>query len=152
MRPAPFVVDELVRSTLEEMGHLHPTARLFFVQEAQAEAYADRERIGQVLINLLSNAINYSPPTEAVLVRVSAGPEAVSVSVQDRGGGIPQEQQARIFERFYRGSDQKQKPVPGLGLGLYIASQIVKQQGGHIEVKSEPGKGATFSFTIPRRK
>ena len=152
MRPAPFVVDDLVRSTIEEMRHIYPTARLFFVQSANAEAYADRERVGQVLINLLSNAIKYSPETEAVLVSVSVDTEAVTVSVQDRGVGIPQEQQARLFERFYRASDQKQKRVPGLGLGLYIASQIVKQQGGRIEVKSKPGKGSTFSFTIPRRK
>jgi two-component system CheB/CheR fusion protein len=152
MRSAPFVVDDLVRSSIEEMGVIYPAAHLLLVQEAHAEVYADRARIGQVLINLLSNAIKYSPQTGAVLVRVSAETDAVSVSVQDRGVGIPQELQAKLFEPFYRASDQMQKQVPGLGLGLYIASQIVKQQGGRIEVKSEPGKGSTFSFTLPRRK
>ena len=152
MRPAPFEVDDLVRSIIGEMEHIYPTARLFFVQAAHVKAYADRERIGQVLINLLSNAIKYSPETEAVLVRVSAGTQAVTVSVQDGGAGIPQEQQARLFEPFYHASGPKQKRAPSLGLGLYIASQIVTQQGGRIEVKSEPGKGSIFSFTIPRQK
>ncbi|HEX6553604.1 MAG TPA: ATP-binding protein [Ktedonobacteraceae bacterium] len=152
MHSAPFLVDDLVQSVVEEMGHIHSAARLLLQGEAHVEAYGDRERIRQVLINLISNAIKYSLQTEPVYVSISVDTDTVTVSVQDRGMGIPLERQARIFERFYHASEQKQELKSSIGLGLYIASKIVKQQGGQIWVKSEPGKGSTFSFTIPRRK
>src|SRR6202035_3919931 len=95
------------------------------------------------------NAINYSLPGEPVRVRIAARSNAAIVNVRDRGVGIPQYQQARIFERFSRLGDPKQARVPGLGLGLYIAAQIVEQQGGRIWVKSKQGRGSTFAFTIP---
>ncbi|HEU5231125.1 MAG TPA: sensor histidine kinase, partial [Ktedonobacteraceae bacterium] len=142
--PAPFVVDDLVRAIIEDLGY--PASRLHLEETVQAQAYGDQERTGQVVRNLLINALKYSAPTEPVWVRISASEDAITLSVQDHGRGIPQDQQARIFDRFAR-LDQSER-VPGTGLGLYIAAQIVAQQGGRIWVESTPGKGATFFFTL----
>jgi len=142
---APFVVDDLVRAIIEDLGS--PASRLHLEEAVRAQAYADQERTGQVVRNLLANALKYSAPTEPVGVRISASEDEITVSVQDHGRGIPQDQQARIFERFAR-LDQSER-VPGTGLGLYIAAQIVAQQGGRIWMESPPGKGATFFFTLP---
>ena len=105
-----------------------------------------------MLTNLLTNALKYSTPTYPIQVRLYTQEEEVIVSVQDHGVGIPKDQQARLFERFYQADNAGQAGVPVIGLGLYIAAEITKRQGGRIWVESEPGKGAIFSFTIPRRK
>ncbi len=145
IHPAPFVVDDLVRAIIEDLGY--PASRLHLEETVQAQAYADQERTGQVVRNLLANALKYSAPTCPVRVKLSASEDVIMLSVQDHGKGIPQDQQARIFERFARLDQSKQ--VPGTGLGLYIATQIVTQQGGRIWVESTPGKGSTFFFTLP---
>jgi signal transduction histidine kinase len=109
---------------------------------------ADRERMGQVLNNLISNAIKYSPESDKVMITSKSTEENITVCVQDFGIGISADAQDKIFDRFFRLHD-KRHPYPGLGLGLYIASEIVKHHGGSLTVKSTPGKGSVFCFTIP---
>jgi signal transduction histidine kinase len=82
-------------------------------------------------------------------VKLRAGADAATVSVQDFGIGIAQEKQAHVFERFFRVSDPEHETFPGLGLGLYISAEIVKRQGGRMWVESRQGAGSTFSFTVP---
>jgi signal transduction histidine kinase len=113
---------------------------------------ADRDRLGQVFTNLISNAIKYSPDAQTVEMDLSASPETVTVRVRDHGLGIPREQREKIFERFYRASDPKQRAIPGLGMGLYIVAEIVKRHGGTISVDSTVGKGSTFTVTLPRNR
>ena len=84
-------------------------------------------------------------------MRLQVAEAEVTVQVQDRGQGISVEQQARIFERFYRVTGASQTEAAGLGLGLYLSAQIVKQQGGQIWVESAEGRGSTFSFTLSCR-
>lgn len=145
-----FAIDDLAREICEELERTTPSHSILFAQEAHAEVYGDRVRTGEVLCNLLTNAIKYSPPAEPIEVRVVGDAGMVTVSVQDHGEGIPQDLQTRIFERFYRvGDDTKQKRPPGAGLGLYLAAEITKQQGGRIWIEGAPGEGATFFFTIP---
>jgi len=110
---------------------------------------ADRLRIGQVLTNLLSNAIKYSHRSSEILVKVSSDNKKVTCCVEDRGIGIPKEKQQKIFERFYRINDSQHKSSLGLGLGLYISSEIIKKHGGKIWVESKEGKGSKFYFTLP---
>ncbi|GHO55811.1 CheR family methyltransferase [Ktedonobacter robiniae] len=143
-----FAVDDLVREMVKEQKQLWPH-RLFLESTIQIRAYADRERSGQVLQNLLSNALKYSPVNDPVWVSVSVDDDMIRLSVQNRGKGIPQDQHARIFERFVRGAQPEQNTVKGMGLGLYIAAQIVTQQGGRIWVESTLNEGATFFFTLP---
>jgi signal transduction histidine kinase len=109
---------------------------------------ADRLRIGQVLTNLLTNAIKYSPAGREVVVRLSRGAEEARVAVIDRGIGIPRTALPRLFERFYR-VDPAASRVSGLGLGLYICRRLVEAHGGRIEVDSEPGAGSTFTIVLP---
>ena len=151
-RPATFAIDGLVRETVEQLEQSNPDAHVLLENEVHTDVYGDAERTQKVLINLLTNALKSSTPTPPIQVRLSTGEEDVTVSVQDHGVGIPKDQQARLFESFYQADNVGQAAVPGFGLRLYIAAQITKRQGGRIWVKSEPGKGAIFSFTIPRRK
>lgn len=150
LQRAPFAVDDLVREICEELQYTTPLHHIVFAQEAHTEVYGDRVRTGEVLGNLLTNAIKYTPPEQPIEVRAVSDTEQVTISVQDHGQGIPQDQQASIFERFSRMGDSSQKQLPGVGLGLYLAAEITKQQEGHIWVESVPGKGTTFFFTMPR--
>jgi PAS domain S-box-containing protein len=109
----------------------------------------DKERTGQVLANLLTNAIKYSPNADKVIVSVEGKKKQVICSVIDFGIGIAKENQKFIFNRFYRETESNANTFPGLGLGLYISSEIIKRQGGKIWVQSEKGKGSTFSFSLP---
>jgi two-component system, chemotaxis family, CheB/CheR fusion protein len=151
LRSAPFAIDALVQEVIEQQTQMHPAQRMLIEETAETTVYADWERTGQVLTNLLTNALKYGSATEPIVVRIQAAEAEVTVQVQDRGQGIPAEPQARIFERFYRVTGASQTVAKGLGLGLYLTAQIVKQQGGRIWVENYEGVGSTFSFTLPRR-
>jgi signal transduction histidine kinase len=112
-------------------------------------ADADPIRVEQVLANLLDNAIKYSPRGGAITVRINADADGMlSISVADRGMGIPQEHLPHLFERFYR-VEPGGRSVRGVGLGLYICRSLVESHGGRIWVDSQPGLGSTFAFTLP---
>jgi len=115
-----------------------------------AAAWADRRAVDQVLTNLLDNALKYTDPGGRVTVEVEGQPEAVRVSVSDTGIGIPSEHQARIFERFYRVDKARSRSLGGTGLGLAIVKHLVQAMGSEVYVESEPGRGSTFRFTLPR--
>lgn len=110
---------------------------------------ADQESIAEVLSNLISNAIKFSPERSLITVRCTAAGNTVSVAVIDEGVGIPPEEQGRVFDRFYKVEDAGAHASQGTGLGLYICKMLVETQGGRIEVQSEPGKGCCFTFTLP---
>jgi signal transduction histidine kinase len=109
---------------------------------------ADRHRLEQVLVNLLTNAVKYSPDEAEIEVRVMEDENAVLVQVIDRGMGIPQEDIPHLFDRFYR-AHQGTAHVGGAGLGLYISRQIMEAHGGTIGVESEVGRGSTFTLRLP---
>ncbi len=108
----------------------------------------DDARLGQVLVNLLHNAVKFSPNGGEVVVRVRAEGDEVIASVQDHGLGVPRSAIGRIFERFYK-VDRARVRGGGTGLGLAIARHVVEQHGGRIWVESEAGRGSTFSFAVP---
>jgi len=110
-------------------------------------AWIDRERIEQVAANLLSNAIKFTPPGGRIRLTLRHIPheKVLAVAVSDNGPGIAPEEQERIFTKFYTG----RRSASGIGLGLYLARQLVELHGGHITVESTPGQGSTFTFTIP---
>ena len=107
----------------------------------------DRERLRQVLANLVDNAIKYSPAGENVVVSARADNGRVFVDVADRGPGIPREQHRMIFEKFGRANTPSAKP--GTGLGLFIARSIAEAHGGSLDVRSAPDDGATFTLALP---
>jgi two-component system phosphate regulon sensor histidine kinase PhoR len=106
------------------------------------------DRLGQVLVNLLHNAVKFSPDGGVVTVRVEPSAKEVVVAVEDHGIGIARPDQARIFERFYK-ADKARRRGGGTGLGLAIARHVVEVHGGRIKVESEEGRGSTFSFSVP---
>jgi protein-histidine pros-kinase len=145
----------LVRAQVEQAGATTP--RHTFALDAPAGpllGWWDRDRLEQVLENLLSNAIKYSPQGGEIRVRVEAtraGDEAgeARVSVADTGVGIPAEALPRLFSRFFRTEAASSSGVKGLGLGLYISRSLVEAHGGRVWAESEPGRGSTFTFTLP---
>jgi two-component system phosphate regulon sensor histidine kinase PhoR len=109
----------------------------------------DEGRLGQVLVNLLHNAVKFSPDGGRVTVRVDRRDERIVVAVEDHGIGIPKAEQARIFERFYKVDKARIRGGGGTGLGLSIAQHVIAGHGGRIWVESDEGEGSTFSFALP---
>ena len=111
-------------------------------------AYCDRDRIFQVLGNLLDNSIKFTPENGKIGISVLCAGEWVQIRVKDSGPGIPVEQQQKVFERFWQA---KHTQYLGSGLGLYIAKNILTAHGGRIWLESTPGKGSTFGFELPQK-
>jgi PAS domain S-box-containing protein len=109
----------------------------------------DGERLGQVLTNLLTNAVKYSPRSDRIVVRLAETAEEATVDVQDFGIGIDPEHLDRVFDRFYRVTSDDEKTFPGLGMGLYICHEIVRRHGGTMEVTSAKGRGSVFHVALP---
>ncbi len=147
--PSTFDFNELVSETVEEAQRTTNNHHIVMELSTPVTIVADRDRIGQVLTNLLTNAIKYSPSADIINVKTTVTGDAVITSVQDYGMGIPKEKQSHIFERFFRVEGDERSTYPGLGLGLYIAAEFVKRHHGSIWVESEEGKGSTFSFSLP---
>ena len=110
----------------------------------------DRERIVQLMTNLIGNALKFTPRGGAVSVRLEEGGDAVAIEVSDTGYGIPSDELPRIFDRFYRGTNTGEARASGSGLGLAIVRSIVDMHGGEIDLVSEVGSGTRFRITLPR--
>jgi len=147
-----FDFKELVVEIVEEMQQTTTKHELTKKLAPPKTVYGDRDRIGQVITNFISNAIKYSPHTKEIMITTSEHTDSVTLSVQDFGIGIPKEKQGRVFDRFFRVSGLKQDTYAGLGLGLYIAGEIVKRHSGNIWVESNGKRGATFCFRLPIKK
>jgi len=141
-----------VRTAVETMReHLPGSISLEVRPEANgATAIGDRNRIEQVLVNLIDNAIKYSPRGGEVRVSTEQSAGAVRVEVRDQGLGIPLAEHDAIFEKFYRHDAHQTHVTGGTGLGLYICRELVRRMGGRIGVHSQPGVGSTFYFELPR--
>ena len=144
-----FEVNELIHEVIDEIEHINPEYHISFSKEVNVLLYADRERIGQVLINFLTNAIKYSSLSGTIEVESIIENNNLIVRVEDQGIGINKNDQERIFERFYRVEGKSEKTFPGFGIGLFISMEIVRRHSGTIGVSSEPGKGSMFYFSIP---
>jgi len=114
--------------------------------------FADWQRITQVVTNLVSNAINYTPEDGEVIIRFDIGKKNITTFVADTGEGIPVQHLGRIFERFYRVDKSRSREKGGTGLGLAIVKHILEGHGSHAEVESTVGKGSIFSFKLPRSR
>ena len=112
--------------------------------------WADVEALGQILDNLVDNAVKYTQEGGAVRVRWAAGPEGVTIEVEDNGPGIPEADLPRIFARFYRVDRARSRELGGTGLGLSIVKHLAQAMGGSVKATSEVGHGSTFTVTLPR--
>lgn len=122
--------------------------QLIFEGDRNLEVFADEDRIEQVLVNFVNNAVKYAPNSHEIFLIVEKTDTDVKVSVRDRGPGITPEKLPYLFDRYYRADDSGYQ-VSGLGLGLYISAEIIQRHGGKIGVESEAGAGTTFWFTLP---
>lgn len=147
--PEAFDLGELVQERLEELRPVSGEHPLKIYSAAKTIITADRERIGQVVTNLVTNAIKYSPQGGEIIIRIETMDDKVQVSVQDHGIGIPAEVKDKIFDRFFRVSNATLQTFPGMGLGLYISAGIIHRHGGVITVESREGEGAVFTFVLP---
>ncbi len=143
-----FDLNGLVKEISEEM-QLTTKQRILKELGRKELVYGDRDRLGQVLINFLSNAIKYSQSTNKIIVKTENDKKSVIVSVEDFGMGLTPKEQAKVFERFNRAGQEGPGGLPGLGLGLYISKEIIKRHKGKIWVESKKGKGSTFFFSLP---
>ena len=149
----PVDIQEVVRETVKAMrARLPETVSLVLRTRSSAKAAGDRDRIQQVLVNLLDNAVKYSPAGGRVVVSTRQLQSSVRVAVSDQGIGIPLQEQPRVFEKFYRSDPHLTRGTGGTGLGLYICRELVERMGGRIGVRSEPNRGSTFFFDLALRR
>lgn len=170
-----FLMEALVKTSRLETGLVHLDKRLAPLYETVAQALsgivpaAEKKRItvtagcpddvlvphdsrwtAEALYNLLDNAVKYTQAGGTVAVSVTVGEMYAAIAVRDNGPGIPEGQQAQVFQRFYRAPSQQE--LPGVGIGLYLAREIVSRQGGYIRLTSVPGEGAAFTIMLPLRE
>lgn len=146
--------EELVGDVLDRFAHAFEEKGLVLeteLSEGLPPVHVDRERVAQVLGNLLSNALRYTPGPGHVMLRAQPCKDCVAFSVADSGPGIPEEHQTLIFRRFYRVASPPQSDS-GMGIGLTLAQGLVKAMGGRIWLESQVGRGSTFHFTLPVAK
>lgn len=144
-------LNNLIKEILDEYKYVNKSHKIEARLSADKELNGDSLRLRQVLSNLLNNAIKYSPEGTKIVVNSEALNGKMYVSVEDSGPGIPDNEQKKIFERFYRVSKQEKKEKLGFGLGLYISSEIVKKHGGEIWVENGKNKGSKFIFSLPAK-
>ncbi|HYO56877.1 PAS domain-containing sensor histidine kinase [Archangium sp.] len=147
MHPVPLSLDKLLERVVKEFHVSHPTRLIVSKVEDDVRGTWDESRLGQLLDNLVGNAVQHSPPDTPVEVRLAGLADGITLTVRNEGPPVPLEERATLFEPFKRG---KRASGDGLGLGLYIARQIVVAHGGRISVESGVGQGTRFIVWLPR--
>ncbi|MBV9601185.1 MAG: HAMP domain-containing protein [Chloroflexi bacterium] len=147
---APVRVERLAQQVLTQRRALAPLHQLRVEVAPEVPlAEADPVRVEQVLVNLVDNAIKYSPDGGPITVHIASARDELRIAVSDHGVGVTPEHAERLFERFYRADSSLRRTTKGVGLGLFICRSLVEAHGGRIWVESRPGQGSTFSFTLP---
>jgi two-component system sensor histidine kinase VicK len=149
LRKEEFMIDGLLAEVVDDFRLSHQQHFFPMSLESDIKIFADRDKISQVLINLIANAIKYSPGSESVDITLSKIGSEVLITVKDYGIGIDEKDQKKIFERFYRVEGQNELHYSGFGIGLYLACSIVEHHGGRITLESSKGKGSTFRVYLP---
>jgi signal transduction histidine kinase len=146
---AEFDLWHIINESIELIQHSQSSHAITFESNVeQCHVKGDAQRIEQVVVNLLSNAIKYAPKSNRVEVALQCTEENITVSVKDFGSGIAKDKLKNIFTRFYR-IDEASPNISGLGIGLYLAHEIITRHNGQIWAESELGKGSTFYFSLP---
>jgi two-component system CheB/CheR fusion protein len=151
LNKADFKFNDLVDECVSGVQITTPTHKLIIENNADIIYHGDRLRLEQVFSNFLSNAIKYSPDADKIIVSSEIRSDNIVVSIQDFGIGIENEDLNKLFNRFYRVDNTAMK-FQGLGLGLYISSEIIKAHKGSFWIESELGNGSTFYFLLPLNK
>jgi two-component system sensor histidine kinase VicK len=149
IEPKRFDLAELIKETEEDtMAHIS-SHHIIFAPVKKTPIYADRDKIAQVIQNLISNAVKYSPQGSKINIACITRRDKAMVSVTDEGMGISPADLPKLFERYYRAKNAGIQHIAGFGIGLYLCCEIIKRHRGDIWAESEIGKGSTFYFTLP---
>lgn len=143
-----FDLSELIKQCIENCRYIYPSHKLTEELEQNIMINGNEERLEQVLMNLINNAVKYSNGNKEIIVRAEKDNSTATVSIIDFGIGLSSEDQEKIFDRFFR-VENNEAYIPGLGMGLYISSGIVKEHNGTLSVKSRLKEGSVFSFSLP---
>jgi signal transduction histidine kinase len=144
-----FILDVLIDDIIEEFNLTVISHKLELAPCDKITVYADREKIGSVISNLLTNAVKYSPRANKVIVTCQNFYDYVMVSVKDDGMGLEKQHINKIFDRYYRVETKETQQISGFGIGLYLSAEIIRAHCGKIWVDSKTGEGSTFYFTLP---
>ncbi|MBE5321523.1 hypothetical protein IM793_20340 [Pedobacter sp. MR2016-19] len=144
-----FDLNKLIHDLVEDLRLIYPTNQIDFEEGDAKIIYADKDKIGSVISNLISNAVKYSDQNSTVLIQSASKESEVNVSVTDQGIGIQAHDLEKLFDRFYRVESQQTKTISGFGIGLYLSAEIINRHNGKIWVESKYGEGSTFHFDIP---
>jgi len=144
-----FDLEELMSEMVDEAELTVSSHKFVFERCGPVMINADRDKIGSVISNLLTNAVKYSPKGKAIYIKCETGGDIVRVSIRDEGIGIRKKDQEKLFDRYYRVEDNNTQHISGFGIGLYLSAEIVTRHDGKIWVESEIGNGSTFYFTLP---
>ncbi len=145
----PFEFDILLEEIVQEIRITSLNHHISLLPGPKLSVHADRDKIEQVIINLLTNAIKYSAPGTNIQISYSQVNNMLQMSVKDEGMGISPEDSKKLFDRYYRINSSHTKNISGFGIGLYLSAEIIKRHSGKIWVESEKSKGSTFHFSIP---
>ena len=148
---SPTNIEELIKNSVTEFSSLHTSHKIIFKTPKDLPTInTDPKLVMQILDNLILNAIKYSPLSKDIEISINFNnKKECTISVSDKGIGIPKDEYTKIFNRFYRAKNANEANIPGSGLGLSICQEIISALNGKIYVESEPQKGSKFSFTIP---
>jgi len=149
LRKSDFLISDLVKEIVDDFKLVTVTHLIVISSESTARVEADRDKIGQVITNFLSNAIKYSTTGTVIAVYCEATEHGIKISVKDEGNGISKEDCKRLFERFYRVANPSRDSIAGFGIGLYICAEIIERHDGRIWVESKKGIGSIFNFSLP---
>lgn len=147
-----FVLEDVIKECIEQVQETSENHKITNEIKTKSHIYADPDRTSQVILNLLINAIKYSPNSDKIIVTSEKTGKSVKICIQDFGIGIRKAQQKKIFRQYYQVSDNKKENFPGLGLGLYLSAYFVRRVNGKIWVESEINKGSTFCVEFPLHK
>ncbi len=147
---------DVVRSAVQvfeyDAGKKHIELQTNLSTKGTFRTFLDKGKVKQIVTNLISNAINFTPENGVIVVSISSDKEWITVQVKDNGIGVPEEEQEKIFDRFYQVDSSSTRKVGGTGIGLNIVKEYVEMHGGQVWVQSEEGKGSTFTFTLPKKE
>jgi len=145
----PFEMNALLKEIVEDTMVITKSHHIIVTSDSNIIVHADRDKIGQVITNFLSNAIKYSPKGKNIKVSCKKIEGLVEVSINDEGLGIAPQDQQKLFDRYYRIESEQTQNISGFGLGLYLSAEIIQRHNGKVWVESEMGKGSTFYFSLP---
>lgn len=149
LKKSLFDYDAMLRQLISDFKYTTPNYHILKTGLVSGKLYADKDKITQAIMNLLNNAVKYSPSNKKIILKVTKNKNNLITSIQDFGIGIDKNDQPKLFKRYFRSEISQEKKIMGFGLGLYICSEIIKKHKGKIWFESKLGKGTTFYISLP---